>query len=83
MVANESNAPSKHKQPIQRSNLDVLLGFFRRKCTRVPEEIDKTDGNATIDIQDELGQCQGIEDIKRKRRTVSFFAVVTFSTASA
>jgi len=59
MVADESDTPSKHEQPIQGSNLDVLLGFLRRKCARVTEEIDKADGNATVDIQDELGLRQG------------------------
>ena len=34
--------------------LDVLICLFRSKRTAVTEEVDEANGNASIDVQDEL-----------------------------
>jgi hypothetical protein len=54
VVADETDASSKDEQPVQRANLDVLICFFRREGTRVAKEVDEADGNATVDVKDEL-----------------------------
>ena len=54
MVTNETNATTEDKQPIERPNLDVLVRLFGGEGAAVPEEIDKADGDAAVDVQDEL-----------------------------
>ena len=54
MVTNETNATTEDKQPVERPNLDVLVRLFRGEGAAVPEEIDKADGDAAVDVQDEL-----------------------------
>ena len=34
--------------------LDVLISFFWGEGTAVAEEVDEADGNATVDVEDEL-----------------------------
>ena len=87
MVTNETNAATEDKQPVERPDLDVLVRLFRSEGAAVPKEIDKADGDAAVDVQDELG-LTNVSEARRgheskERRTVSFLAVVTFSTASA
>ena len=87
MVTNETNATTKNKQPIERPNFDVLVRLFRGEGAAVPEEIDKADSDAAVDVQDELW-LTNVSEARRgheskERRTVSFLAVVTFSTARA
>jgi len=59
MMADETNRTAKNEEAIQGTNLDVFISFFRGEGTAIAEEIDKADGDATIDVQDELytGQC--------------------------
>lgn len=65
--------------------LDVLVSFFGSEGARIAEEINKADGNATIDVEDELQDHPSvqIDRMQGEKRTVSFFDVVTFSTARA
>ena len=51
-MTNKPNAPSKHKQPVQASNLDILISFFSRERTRISKQVDKADGDASVDVQD-------------------------------
>lgn len=60
MVTDESDTPTKHKQTIQRSDLNVLIRFFRCEGTRVAEEINKADCDTTIDVQDKLKKGQSV-----------------------
>ena len=50
MVTNETNATTEYKQPVERPNLDVLVRLFGGKGAAVPEEIDKADGDAAVDV---------------------------------
>ena len=54
MVTNETNATTENEQPVERPNLDVLVRLFGGEGAAVPEEIDKADGDAAVDVQDEL-----------------------------
>jgi hypothetical protein len=85
MVTNETDATTENEETIQRANLNVLVRLFPSERSTVPEEVNEADCDATIDVENELDiivrlhtglfVCIG--------RTVSFFAVVTVSTARA
>lgn len=73
------------------TNLDILIGLLGRECTRVAKEIDKANSNTAVDVQDQLMTSASGKHFfpawNEPRRgttlTVSFFVVVTFSTANA
>ena len=54
MVANETDATAKNKETVEGSNLDVLVSFLASERATITEQIDEADGNATIDVEDEL-----------------------------
>jgi len=85
MVTNETNATTEDKQPVERPDLDVLVRIFGGEGAAVPEEIDKADGDAAVDVQDELWLTTSARRSEegKERHTVSFLDVVTFSTARA
>ena len=64
MVTNEANATSKDEQAVQAPDPNILVGFFPGKCTGISEQVDKADGNATVDVQDEriLLRCRHLLD---------------------
>ena len=84
VVTDETDAAAKDEQTVESTDLDVLVRLLGCERTRVAEEVDEADSNATVDVEDEL---RGLSEVDlgrwRKRLTVSFFDVVTFSTASA
>jgi hypothetical protein len=53
MVTNEPNAPPKHKQAVQSTDLDVLIRLLGSERARVPQEVDEADSNAPVDVEDE------------------------------
>jgi hypothetical protein len=54
MVANETNAAAKDEEAVQGSDPDVLISLLRGEGTTVTKEIDEADGNASVDVEDEL-----------------------------
>jgi hypothetical protein len=54
VVTDETDASSEHEQPVQRTDLDVLVRFFGRKGTRVTKEVDEANGDTAIDVENEL-----------------------------
>lgn len=70
-------------------NLDILISLVGRERTRVAKQIDKANSDATIDIQNQLikgisiSMCFYPSPGENTTLTVSFFVVVTFSTANA
>lgn len=55
MVANETNAATQHKQAVERANLDVLVSFFAGEGPAIAKQVDKADGNAAVDVENQLG----------------------------
>jgi hypothetical protein len=54
VVTDETNASSEDEQPVQGADLDVFICFFGCEGTRVAKEVDEADGNATVDVKNEL-----------------------------
>jgi hypothetical protein len=79
MMTDETDAPAKNKQSIEstdllrneladkeeiaRTDLDVLLCLFCTESATVTQQIHKTDGNASINVQDKL-QNGGLNEMK-------------------
>lgn len=85
VVTDESNATSKDEKTVQCPNLRVFVCFFRCEGTAIPQEVNEAYSDTTVNIQDKL-----MDDVSAKITphrlhilTVSFLAVVTFSTARA
>ena len=51
-VRNKPNTPPKHKQAVQHTIGQILLGFFSGKGTAIPHQIDEADGDGAVDVQD-------------------------------
>lgn len=87
VVADETNAASENEQPIQGTNLDVLIRLLRRESARVAQQVHEAHSDTAVHVQDELqirsssAHSKGVKTTCR--HTVSFLEVVTFSTASA
>lgn len=54
VVRNQTDATAEHEQTVQDTHLQVILNFLGGEGTAVAEEINEANGNATIDIQDEV-----------------------------
>ena len=84
MVADEADGATEDEEPVQGADLDVLVRLLGREGAGVAQQVDEADGDAAVNVEDEL---RGLSEVDlgrwRKRLTVSFFDVVTFSTASA
>jgi hypothetical protein len=85
MVTNKTNATTKDEETVQRANLDIFICLFPSECSAVTEKVNKADCDATIDVKNELDIMIRLHTKpgKFEERTVSFFAVVTVSTARA
>jgi hypothetical protein len=66
--------------------LDVLIRFLGSESTTIAQQIHEANRDATINVEDELFKTDRSEKDSNyftKNLTVSFFEVVTFSTARA
>jgi len=59
VVADETDGATEDEQAVQGTDLDVFISFLGSEGTAIPEEIDETYGDATIDVQNELREGQG------------------------
>jgi hypothetical protein len=53
-VGNETDRTTEHEETVQDTHLEVVLGFLVREGPGIAEEIDETDGHASIDVEDEV-----------------------------
>ena len=87
VVADETDGATEDEEAVQGADLDVLVRLLGREGTGVAQQVDEADGDATVNVEDELGRLSEVgHEIWRTVLgvlTVSFFDVVTFSTASA
>ncbi len=54
VVADETNAASENEQPIQGTNLDVLIRLLRRESARVAQQVHEAHSDTAVHVQDEL-----------------------------
>jgi len=63
-VGNQTNGTTEHEQTIENTHLEVVLRLFRGEGAAVAEEVDEADGDAAVDIEDEvvlLGGGDGLD----------------------
>jgi len=53
-VGNQTNRSSKHEQTVEHTHLEVVLCLFRGEGAAVAEEVDEADGDAAVDVEDEV-----------------------------
>jgi hypothetical protein len=54
VMANETDAATENEETVERSNLDIFLRLLRGKGTAITKQIDEANGDASIDIENEL-----------------------------
>jgi hypothetical protein len=54
VVSNEPDTPAEHKQTVEGTDPDILISLLRCEGARVTQEVDKADGDAGVDVEDEL-----------------------------
>lgn len=62
IMRNQTNGAAEHKQSIQNTVLEVVFCLFWAESTAVAEEVDEANGDAAVDIEDEVvffGGCDG------------------------
>ena len=73
VMRNETNTPTEHKQTIEDTHAEVILGFLGAEGATVTEEVDEADGDAAVDVEDEIvlfGRGDGLD----RDRVVEHFA---------
>jgi hypothetical protein len=53
-MGNETDASAEHEQTVEDTHLEVVLGLLARKGTAVAEEINEADGDAAVDVEDQI-----------------------------
>ena len=54
VVTDEADAAAKDEETVESTDLDVLVRLLGGERARVAEEVDEADGDATVDVEDEL-----------------------------
>ena len=54
VVADETDRTAEDEQAVQRADLDVLIGFLGSKCARITQEINEANGDASVNVENEL-----------------------------
>jgi hypothetical protein len=63
-VCNQTDTTAKHEQTVQNTHAQVVLCLFWREGAAVAEQVNKADGDATVNIEDQvvfLGGCNGLD----------------------
>lgn len=65
-VGNQTDTATEHEQTVQHTHLEVVLSLFWGESAAVAHEIDEADGDAAIDVENEvvlLGGCDGLDGL--------------------
>lgn len=63
-MSNQTDAATQDEETVEDTHRQVILGLLRAKGAAVAEEVDKTDGNAAIDVENQvvlLGGCNSLD----------------------
>lgn len=59
VVGNETDASAEHEQTVQDTHREVVLSLLSGERTTVAHQVNKADGNATIDVEDQVVLLRG------------------------
>jgi hypothetical protein len=51
MMSDETNTSAENEDTIEQSDLEVFISFFPSESSRRSQQVDETNGNASIDVQ--------------------------------
>lgn len=63
-MRNETDTATEHEETVEDTHTEVVFGLFGAEGTAVAEEVDEADGNAAVDVEDEvvlLGRSHGLD----------------------
>lgn len=63
-MRNQTDRPSQHEQTVEHTHLQVVFRLFSRESAAVPHEVDEADGDAAVDVEDQvvlLGGRDGLD----------------------
>ena len=63
-MRDKTNAAAQHEQAIQHTHLEVILCLLCAESAAASQQVNKTDGDAAIDIEDQvifLRRCDGLD----------------------
>lgn len=64
VMRNQTDRSSENEETVENTVVEVILGFLRVEGAAVAEKVDKADGDAAVNIQDQavfLGGCDGFD----------------------
>lgn len=64
IVGNQTNAAAQHEKAVENTHVKVVFGFFGGEGTAVTEEVDKTDSDCAVNVENEivlLGSCDSLD----------------------
>lgn len=64
IMRNQTNGSSEHEQAIEHTIPEIILRLFRAESAAVAEQIDEADGDAAVDVENEvvlLGGGDGLD----------------------
>lgn len=53
-VRDQTDTPPQDKQTVEHSHVEIIFGFFRRESTAISEEINEADGDAAVNVEDQI-----------------------------
>lgn len=53
-MRNQTDTPAQYEQTVQDAHVKIIFGFFRAEGAAIAHEVDKTDSDTAIDIEDEV-----------------------------
>lgn len=53
-MRNQADAATEDEETIENTHAEIILSFFSGKGTAIAEEIDKADGDAAVDVEDQI-----------------------------
>jgi hypothetical protein len=53
-VSNKTNASAENEKTVKDTHLEVVLSLLSRESAAVADEINKADGNATVDVENQV-----------------------------
>jgi hypothetical protein len=66
VVRDETDGPTKDEEPVEDTVFKVVFGFLGRESTAVTDKIDEADGDASIDIQNQIVLLTGGDGLDGK-----------------
>ena len=55
VMRNETDRAAQHEEAVEHAVVEVVLGLLGTEGAAVAEEVDEADGDAAVDVEDEIG----------------------------